>query len=53
VEESDLFSDDVWKLDEGRIERFDLALGEIFHEAAQGDKVISLSDGLKVFTILW
>lgn len=51
MEESDLFADDVRELDEGGVEGFDVAFGEIFEEAAEGDEVIRLSDDFEVFAI--
>ena len=48
MEEGDLFSGDVGKIDEGRIERFDFAAGEIFHKTAKSDEMIGLSNGLQI-----
>lgn len=49
VEEGNLLADDVGKFDESGIERFNLAFGEVFEEAAQGDEMVSLGDGLEAF----
>lgn len=49
VEEGDLFADDVGEFDEGRVEGFDAALGEVFEEAAEGDEVVRLSDDFEIF----
>ena len=45
MEKSDLLSNDVGKLDEGGVERFDLAPGEVLHKATEGDQVVGLGDG--------
>lgn len=52
MEKADLFADDVGELDEGMIEGFDVALGEVFEEAAEGDEMIGLGDGFEVFAVL-
>lgn len=49
VEESDLFADDMGEFDESRVKGFDVALGEVFEKAAEGDKVVRLSDDFEVF----
>lgn len=51
VEESDLFADDMWEFDEGGVEGFDVAFGEVFEKAAESDEVIRLSDGFEVFAV--
>lgn len=52
VEKGDLFADDVGEFDEGGVEGFDAAFGEVFKEAAEGDEVIRLGDNLEVFAVL-
>jgi len=43
VEEGDLFFEGFGEIDEGWIEAGDFAAGEVSEEAAEGDKVVSLS----------
>lgn len=49
VEESNLLTDDVGKLDEGGVEGFEVALREVFEEAAEGNEMIGLGNGFKIF----
>lgn len=49
VEKGDLFSNDVGEFDEGGVEGFDFAFGEVFEEAAEGDEVVGLGDDFEVF----
>ena len=51
LKKSDLLADDVGELDEGGVERFDVAFGEVFEEAAEGDEVVGLGDGFEVFAV--
>lgn len=44
VEEGNLFADDAGEFDETGVKGGDVALGEIFEEAAEGDEVVGLSD---------
>ncbi len=39
------------QLDEGRVERFDIAFGEVFEEAAESDEMVRLSDGLEILAV--
>lgn len=50
MKEGDLLFDGAREVDEGRVERFDIATGEVFEKTAEGDEMISLSDGLEVFS---
>lgn len=52
MKEGDLLADDVGEFDEGGVEGFDAAFGEVFEEAAEGDEVIRLSDDFEVFAVL-
>ena len=49
MKESDLFFGGAGKIDERGVEGFDASSGEIFEKAAEGDKVIGLSEGRKAF----
>lgn len=51
VEKGDLLADDMGEFDEGRVERFDVALGEIFEKTTEGDEVIRLGDGFEIFAV--
>lgn len=51
VKKSDLFANDVGELDEGGVERFDVAFGEIFEKAAESNEVIRLGDGFEIFAV--
>ena len=50
MEKSDLFFNGTREFDETRVEGFDASASEIFKEAAESDKMISLGDGLEVFS---
>ncbi len=52
MQESNLLPDDVWQVDERRVERFDFTASEIFEEAPQSDEVIRLSDDFEIFTVV-
>ena len=52
MKESDLFADNVGKFNEGGVEGFDAAFGEVFEKAAEGDEMIGLSDDFEVFAVL-
>lgn len=43
MKEGDLFFYGMGEVDEGRIEGFDPTAGEVFKEAAKGDKMVGLS----------
>ena len=45
MKKSDLRTMGFGKLDEDGVERFDAALGEVFEETAESDKIITLSRG--------
>ena len=49
MEEGNLFFDGTRKVNEGRVEGFDAALGEVFKEAAEGDEVVGLSESGEAF----
>ncbi len=51
MKEGDLLTDDMGKLDEGRIKGFDFAFGEILKKTAQGDEMISLGNSLQTFAV--
>lgn len=46
-----MFADDVGQLDEGRVERFDVALGEVFEKAAESYEMVSLGDSLEILAV--
>lgn len=52
MKEGDLFADDVGEFDEGGVERFDAAFGEILQETAESDEMIGLGDDFEVFAVL-
>ena len=52
VEKGDLFADDMGEFDEGGVEGFDAALGEVFKKATKGDEVVRLGDDFEVFAVL-
>ncbi len=46
-----MFANDMGEFDEAGVEGSDAALGEIFEEAAEGNEVVGLGDGLEVFSV--
>ena len=42
MEECNLFSCGFWEIDEGVVEGFYVAAGEVFEEATEGDEVVGL-----------
>lgn len=48
MKESNLFFNGTGEVNKGGVERVDTATCEIFKEAAEGDEMISLSDGFQV-----
>lgn len=49
VEESNLLFDGAGEVDEGRVERLDVAASEIFEKTAEGNEVVSLSQSRETF----
>lgn len=51
VEEGDLFADDMGELDKAGVEGVDAAFSEVFKKATEGNKMVSLGNGLEIFTV--
>lgn len=46
-----MLADDAGELDEGGVKGINTAFCEVFKEAAEGDEVVGLGDGLEIFAV--
>lgn len=51
MKKSNLLFYGVRKVDEGRVERFDVPSGEVFEKATEGYEMVSLSNGFEIFVV--